>query len=111
MRVAIVGSRSLRIDHISDYLPAETTEIVTGGAKGVDVSGREYAHEHGIPYREFLPDYGRYGKAAPLKRNLEIIAYADCVLAFWDGKSKGTQFVIEHCRKLGRSLRVILLIQ
>jgi hypothetical protein len=55
-----------------------------------------------------LPDYKRYGKGAPLKRNLEIIEYADRVIAFWDGKSRGTKFVIDQCEKINKPVEVIL---
>lgn len=99
MRVAVIGSRKLWVDDLGKYLPKETTEIISGGAKGVDASAREYALAHNIPFREFLPDYKRYGRAAPLKRNLTIIENADLVLAFWDGSSRGTLFVIKKCRQ------------
>ena len=78
-------------------VPAGTTEIVSGGAVGVDRCARKYANQHGLKLTEFLPDYETYGKYAPLKRNLQIIEYADVVYAFWDGKSTGTSFVIENC--------------
>lgn len=106
MKVAIIGSRTLAGIDIGDYLPAETTEIVSGGAKGVDTLARKYSESHGIKLTEFLPDYKRYGRGAPLKRNLQIIEYADMVIAFWDGKSKGTKFVIDNCKKLKKEVRV-----
>ena len=60
-------------------------------------------------FSEFRPDYKRYGRgAAPLKRNLQIIEYADIVLAFWDGTSKGTKFVIDNCKKMGVEVRVYI---
>ena len=99
MRVAVVGSRKLHEIELQKYLPETTTEIVSGGAKGIDQSAKSYAETNGIPYTEFLPDYKRYGKGAPLKRNIEIINYAEYVIAFWDGKSRGTKFVIEYCEK------------
>ena len=83
-------------------------EIVSGGAKGVDTCAREYALANGLKLTEFLPEYNRYGRGAPLKRNLQIIDYADCVLAFWDGQSRGTKFVIEHCKAQGKPVRVFL---
>ncbi len=43
MKVAVVGSRGLRVEHLEEYLPKETTEIISGGARGVDTSAREYA--------------------------------------------------------------------
>lgn len=99
MKAAIVGSRGLHICNMELYLPAGITEIVSGGATGVDTDAAEYAKEKQIPITVFLPDYRRYGKAAPLKRNLQIIDYADIVIIFWDGYSRGTAFVIEQCRK------------
>ena len=109
MKVAVVGSRSLSVEDLSLYLPEETTEIVSGGAKGVDTSAREYAKRHGIPLTEFLPDYRRYGRGAPLQRNIDILKYADMVLAFWNGTSKGTKFVIDECKKHGVPVKIIRL--
>lgn len=106
MRVAIVGSRNLSVSNLESYLPDGVTEIISGGAKGVDTSAREYAVAHSLPFREFLPEYSLYGKSAPLKRNLKIISQADLVLAFWDGTSRGTKFVIDHCHKLGVPIQI-----
>lgn len=108
MKVAVIGSRNLTVEDLGQYLPEETTEIVSGGAKGVDTCAREYASAKELKLTEFLPEYNRYGRGAPLKRNLQIIDYADCVLAFWDGKSRGTQFVIERCKAQGKPVRVFL---
>ena len=102
MKVAVVGSRSLSVRDLGAYLPPETTEIISGGARGVDTSARIYAHEHGIKLTEFLPDYEKYGRKAPLVRNIEIINAADLVLAFWDKKSNGTRFVLNKCREMGK---------
>ncbi|MBQ6846231.1 MAG: DUF2493 domain-containing protein [Oscillospiraceae bacterium] len=109
MKVAIIGSRNITVENLGDYLPENTTEIVSGGAKGVDICAREYAVENGIKLTEFLPDYARYRRGAPLKRNIQIIEYADTVLAFWDGKSRGTKFVIDNCEKIGKEVKVIIL--
>ncbi len=100
MRIAVIGSRGLSIPDLEKYIPENVTEIISGGAKGVDTSAREYALSHGIKLTEFLPEYNKYRRAAPLKRNLTIIQNADLVLAFWDGKSRGTKFVIDQCCKL-----------
>lgn len=108
MKVAVIGSRTLRITNLEKYLPEDTTEIVSGGARGVDQSAREYAYDNNIPLKEFFPGYESYGRLAPLKRNILIINYADKVLAFWDGKSHGTKFVIENCKKLSKPLKIIV---
>ncbi len=110
MKVAVVGSRNLTINNLGDYLPKDTTEIVSGGPRGIDRCARAYAKSHNIKLTEFLPEYERYGRSAPLKRNLQIIRCADMVLAFWDGKSNGTRFVIENCKKENVPVKVITLV-
>ena len=106
MRVAVIGSRGLTVNDLGKYLPADTTEIISGGAMGIDACAREYANSHGIKLTEFLPEYEKFGRSAPLKRNITIIKNADLVLAFWDGTSHGTRFVIENCKKMGVKVRV-----
>ncbi len=106
MKTAVIGSRGLSMENIGDYLPSDTTEIVSGGAKGIDTCAREYAQANGIPLTEFLPDYDRYGRAAPLRRNEQIVAYADRVIAFWDGHSRGTAYTMDLCRRCGKPLTV-----
>ena len=106
MKVAVIGSRGLWVDHLEDYLPEGVTEIVSGGARGIDTCAKNYALAHGLKLTEFLPEYSKYGRGAPLRRNITIIEYADLVLAFWDGKSRGTKFVIDNCNK--RNIPVVV---
>ena len=106
VKVAVIGSRGLQVDHLEDYLPEGVTEIVSGGARGVDACARNYALRHGLKLTEFLPEYGKYGRGAPLRRNIAIIEYADLVLAFWDGESRGTKYVIDNCNK--RNMPVVV---
>ena len=108
MRVAVIGSRGLLVDDLEKYLPDDTTEIISGGAKGVDASAREYALRNGLKLTEYLPEYSRYGRAAPLKRNITIIENADLVLAFWDGTSRGTKFVIDNCEKRNIPIKIYM---
>ncbi len=107
MKIAVIGSRALSISNLEEYLPEETTEIVSGGAKGIDSFAKLYAQIHSIKYTEFLPEYEKFGKAAPLQRNLQIIEYSDIIIAFWDGKSRGTKFVINECRKKNKYIKII----
>lgn len=110
MKVAVIGSRGITVKDLGRYLPSGTTEIISGGAKGVDTCAKEYATSHGMKLTEFTPDYARYGRnAAPLKRNITIIENADLVLAFWDGNSRGTKFVIENCKQMGVEVKVHLI--
>lgn len=106
MKVAVVGSRNLEIDMMGFYIPAAATEIVSGGAKGIDTEAKKFAKENNLKYTEFIPQYNKYGKAAPLKRNDEIVACADLVVAIWDGKSKGTKSVIDKCKNIEKSVIV-----
>ncbi len=109
MKVAIIGSRGLSISDLGKYLPKETKEIVSGGAKGIDSCAREYAQRNHLKLTEFLPEYNKYGRGAPLKRNLQIIDYADEVIAFWDGTSRGTKHVIKNCKR--KNIKVTVYIQ
>ena len=107
MKIAIVGSRSIQEINVEPYV-LESDEIVSGGAKGVDRCAANYAKEHGLLLTEFLPQYERYGAAAPIIRNKQIVEYADRIIVFWDGKSKGSLSVIQHAKKLGKPCEVIL---
>ena len=75
----------------------------------MDASAREYAQRHGLKLTEYLPEYSKYGRSAPLKRNLTIIENADLVLAFWDGLSRGTKYVIDNCKKRNIPVEIHLL--
>ena len=66
------------------------------------------AKSHDIKLTEFLPEYEKYGRAAPLKRNITIIEHADLILAFWDGSSHGTKFVIAHCKTRNISIKIYI---
>lgn len=107
MKVAVIGSRGVHVNDLEKYLPADVTEIISGGAKGVDTCAREYAEKHQLKLTEFLPDYRRYGRGAPLKRNLSIVENADLVLAFWDGVSRGTKHAIEQAEELNIPVSII----
>ncbi len=108
MKVAVIGSRGLTVPNLGEYLPADVSEIVSGGARGVDSSAAQWARAHGVRLSEFFPEYALYGRRAPLLRNIAIVEYSDLVLAFWDGHSRGTAFVIEKCRERGVPLRIFL---
>ena len=109
MKVAIIGSRNLFVEDFSEYLPAETLEIISGGAKGIDSCAENYAMKNNIKFTVIKPEYEKYGKAAPLKRNKIIIEKGDLVIAFWNGISKGTAFVIENCKKQNKPCKIIYL--
>ena len=107
MKIAIVGSREINKIDIEKYITKED-EIVSGGAKGVDTIAANYAKNYGIKLTEFFPQYKIYGKAAPIIRNKEIVDYADKVIVFWNGKSKGTLSVIKYAEKTGKQCEVVI---
>ncbi|MBQ8496640.1 MAG: DNA-processing protein DprA [Clostridia bacterium] len=115
MRVAIIGSRNIEYDKMKErayallcrYIPANATEIVSGGAVGIDTLAEIYAKQNGLPTKIFKPDYARYGKRAPLVRNDEIVSYAQYVLAVWDGSSHGTAYTVATCIQKGIPVKVV----
>ena len=109
MKLAVIGSRNLHVTDIGKYIPDTVTEIVSGGARGIDTQAKEFAESSGIRFTQFLPDYPRYGKAAPLHRNEQIADYADEAVAFWDGLSRCTRYTIQKFREKGKNIRIVVL--
>ena len=107
MKLAVIGSRNLTNIELEKYISKEVEEIVSGGAVGVDRCAAEYAKRAGLRLTEFLPKYETYGRAAPIIRNREIVAYADKILVFWNGSSKGTLSVIKYAEKIRKPCEVI----
>lgn len=107
MKIAVIGSRTLTVDNIGEYV-SDCDEIVSGGATGIDTCAAEFAKNNDKKLTVFLPEYKRYGRAAPIVRNKQIVDYADKVVAFWDGASKGTLSVIEYAKKTGKPCQIVM---
>lgn len=110
MRVAIIGSRncgSLRLAEILENVPSDCTQIISGGAVGVDQLARQAAKALNVPLLEFLPDYDNFGRMAPVIRNRTIVENADLVLAFWDYHSRGTRDAINKALKLEKEVKIV----
>lgn len=111
MKLAIVGSRditNISNDTLDKYIDKEVSEIVSGGAFGIDTIAAQYAKSKGLRLTEFLPDYARYKRGAPIVRNKQIVDCADKILVFWNGSSKGTLSVINYAKKTGKPTKIIL---
>ena len=107
MIVAVIGSRSITEVDFGKILPENTTELISGGANGVDSLAASYAAEHNIPIRVIRPDYKRYFyRRAPLERNQLIVDTADFVVAVWDGSSTGTKDALTRAQNAGKPVRV-----
>ena len=107
MRVAIVGSRDVFVADFSKYVGKED-EIVSGGAAGIDTCAKKFAKMNGLSLTEFLPEYERFGRAAPIVRNKKIVDFSDRVVVFWNGTSRGELSVINYARKIGKPCEVVL---
>lgn len=108
MKIAVVGSREIYNISIGEHISPECDELISGGAKGVDTLVKKYAVENNIKITELMPKYNKYGRAAPIVRNKLIVDLSDEVVAFWNGKSRGTKWVIDYCKKTGKSCKVII---
>jgi hypothetical protein len=99
MKVIIAGSRTFNDYELLKRVCNETlttiTEIVSGTANGADKLGERYAKEKGYSIKQFPADWNKHGKSAGYIRNKQMAEYADALIAFWDGKSKGTKHMID----------------
>lgn len=109
IKLAVVGGRDFKdwslledkLNKLLDFYPHAKFVIVSGGAIGADSLAETYANTYFLEVKVFKPDYDKYGKAAPFVRNGEIVDHSNAVLAFWDGKSKGTLDTISKANKKG----------
>ena len=107
MKLLIVGSRGITDFDLEGYVPKDVEWIISGGADGVDTLAEQYADKHRISKLILRPEYARYGRGAPLKRNEEMVKLADSVLVIWDGKSRGTKYTAEFAKKEGKPVTVV----
>ena len=108
IKLLIAGSRTIREFDLTDYVPSNTTLIISGGAQGIDSIAEQFANEYRISKLILLPRYNLFGKAAPLKRNETMIDFADEVLVIWDGISRGTKYTIDYARKKKKPLTIVI---
>ena len=118
MRTIVAGSRTINDMRLlrkaineSDFL---ITEIVSGGAKGVDSLGEKYAKQAGINLVIFPANWKAHGKAAGPIRNERMALYAaedssrpGALIAIWDGESRGTANMISHAKSVGLKIFVL----
>lgn len=110
MKTIIAGSRDIRFPIVVKQAIItsgfDITEVVCGGAKGVDGLGESWALQNGIPVKHFPADWSQHGKSAGYKRNVLMGDYADALIAVWDGASKGTNHMINIATKKGLKVYV-----
>jgi predicted Rossmann fold nucleotide-binding protein DprA/Smf involved in DNA uptake len=113
MRVIIAGGRNFndyeRLKSSCDKILSNQNDIqiVSGNAKGADELGERYANEKGYGLNVYPAEWEKYGKSAGYKRNVQMAENADALIAFWDGKSKGTKHMIDIAKNLNLLVRII----
>lgn len=123
IKAIIAGNRDFNSDAIFDstmswLLPEHDyvdLEIISGGCTGADAMAEAYAKKRNIPLKVFPADWKKYGKYAGPIRNEEMAVYASSdeddwgiLIAFWDGKSRGTKNMIDMAFKYGLDVHVIM---
>jgi hypothetical protein len=76
-------------------------------ARGADMLGFQFAREHGVKCYQFPADWNQYGKRAGFIRNKQMGDFADGLLAFWDGESRGTKQMVEYMQSLKKPVHII----
>lgn len=111
MKIIIAGSRDFNdyetLKKVCDFMLSrqDEVEIVSGTARGADQLGERYARERGYSIKQFPADWSK-GKSAGYLRNEDMAKYGDALIAFWDGKSNGTNHMINLAKKHGLKVKV-----
>lgn len=113
MRLIIAGGRYFNDYQLLKRKVNELTknhkvlEVICGEATGADSLGKKWAIENSITVKSMPPDWDKFGKSAGYRRNTEMANCATHLIAFWDGKSRGTKHMIDIMDKKGLPYRVV----
>lgn len=112
MKVIVAGSRNLKCKDLIfkklDEIKNMIDEVVCGEATGADSIGKEWAIKNGIHVKSFPAEWDKFGRMAGPIRNRDMGKYADYLVAFWDGKSRGTKDMINYMQQIGKHGKVII---
>ena len=114
-KVIVAGGRDFndyellrnKLDFLLQDKEKSAVEIVSGTANGADKLGERYAFANSIQVKCFPANWEAFGRSAGYKRNKQMAEYADALVAFWDGKSKGTEHMINLAEEYNLQIRVI----
>ncbi len=130
MKIIIAGSRDITdYKHVEDAMRLsnaanKVTEVISGGARGVDTLAIAWAKKHKIPFKVMKADWnnldvpgaiifvrpgeeeGYYNANAGKQRNEDMGRYGDACVAIWNGVSGGTKHMIEFMKGLGKKVYV-----
>jgi hypothetical protein len=115
MRIVVAGGRDFnnyellkeRLNYYLQNLPKDKIVIISGAARGADSLGEQYASEHGLKCERFPADWDRHGRKAGILRNEDMANNSDALIAFYDGKSRGTGHMIGYCKRKGLKVKVV----
>ena len=110
MRTIIAGSRTFN-DYKKmkscmkqiDWIPSI---ILSGTARGADRLGEKWAKENGISIEKYPAEWDKYGRRAGYVRNSAMAQNAEALVAFWDGRSRGTKHMITLAKKKGLKMAI-----
>ncbi len=111
MKVIVAGSRgfdnyNFLAKKLDKILQDVNPTIICGEARGADTLGKKYAELHSYKVMSFPADWSK-GKGAGYIRNEQMAENADALVAFWDGKSKGTEHMIKTMKSMNKPVRVV----
>jgi hypothetical protein len=104
VRVVVAGSRDLfdyalveRAIKESGFKP---TEVLSGGASGVDALGERWAAAHHIPVVQFPANWAAHGLAAGPLRNAQMAEACDAaIVVMWRTGSRGSEDMVRQMAK------------
>ena len=112
-RIIIAGGRDfddqkMLSEVMSRYPGMLWSDIVNGMCPtGADALGHQYAKQRCMKIHEFPADWdSSFGKKAGVIRNSAMAEFADVLIAFWDGKSRGTRDMIYKALQHGLEVHV-----
>jgi hypothetical protein len=112
MKVLVCGTRSITdemfIYEILNDNVDKISELIVGGAIGVDSIAETWGLRRGIKVSVYKPDWKSYGKSAGMRRNIKMLEVAEYVIAIWNGKSRGTKHTIDNARNMNIPYQVYL---
>jgi hypothetical protein len=115
MKLIIAGSRTINLttDELAEIMDRwqlfhEVTEIISGGAMGIDSTASRLAQEESIPFTLCSAPWTTQGRSAGPIRNAKMASMGDALLLIWDGKSKGSNNMKKCMEKLNKRIMEVI---
>lgn len=121
-KIIIAGSRTFNdyelvrktMSALFGNISPSQMEIISGHCpSGADRLGEMFAERNGIRLTLFPADWDKHGKAAGPIRNKQMSEYVSSdgyLVAFWDGKSRGTKNMIEEAHRVGATVKIVQIV-